>query len=62
MEEAHEKLHFTREGILMHCWYRVKPHRFGQYWHKVYNSEEICSCPERETDRLALLGIEEAKT
>ena len=60
METAHEQLHFTKEGVLHHCWYTVKPHRFGQLWKKVYGSEAVCLCPERETDRLTLIGIQEA--
>ena len=61
-EVAYEMMHFTKEGQLWHAWYKVKPHRFGQYWHKVYNSEEVCACPERDNDRQALMGIMEAKT
>ena len=57
-----EFFHFTRDGVLFHCHYEVKKGRFGYHSFKRPGSDQVCECPERESDRRALRGIAEVKT
>lgn len=55
---THEQVHFTRNGVLWHCWYtREANAKRGASWQKVADSERACDCEDRGEDRRALVGI-----
>lgn len=61
MSDDRKMMHFTKEGVLYHCYYvRTVINKHGAHWHKEPGSEQLCDCPNRDTDRQALLGITEA--
>lgn len=54
-----ELSHFTRGNVLFHAWYEKKEdsRKRGVMWQKIYGSEEVCNCSEREADRQALKEV-----
>lgn len=46
----------------MHCTYEHKAERGKVSWFKRPGSEQVCTCPDRDNDRKALLGIQKEAT
>ena len=54
---SEEFLHYTKAGLMYHAEYYLTVKKWGNYWVKRQETEEVCQCPEREMDRQILMGI-----